>query len=291
MQVLGILGDFRASNPWPALCADGRSDLVSATPPKMAVVEGLVKILMRYVRFRHRARPIAREPRRHDSLRPWRRGSFNDVPIAGSRRYRRRGPKYRRLPSAENVARCSTPTVLTASPRFPRLGPEPGEPPGLGDVDVLLPLRRLVPAPRRPVGAEDDLEAAIVARAHVRHDVLELSAELLHDVALGRRCRPAPCGSCRCPSRRCRRCSSRRGRCRPRSTSDGLRSPTGRVGALRCALQHHGRAPPTRRALVAKDKCLRRRRARGSYRYRLAPKRRTTNGRRASGQKVPRHSN
>src|SRR6202012_2039116 len=58
-----------------------------------------------------------------------------------------------------------------------RLRP-PGEPPGVRDVHVLTALGRLVPAPGRAIRAEHDLEATVLAFAHVRHDVVKFRAEL-----------------------------------------------------------------------------------------------------------------
>src|SRR6187402_2673299 len=59
----------------------------------------------------------------------------------------------------------------------------PRRPPRRGDVHVLLSLGRLTITPGRPIGAENNLEAAVVALTDVRHDVFELGAELLDDMA------------------------------------------------------------------------------------------------------------
>src|SRR5689334_9675440 len=56
-------------------------------------------------------------------------------------------------------------------------------PPGVGDVDILFPFGWVTVAPGRPIGAENNLEAAVVAGTNVRHDVFELGAELLYDMA------------------------------------------------------------------------------------------------------------
>src|SRR4051794_19595203 len=64
-----------------------------------------------------------------------------------------------------------------------RRRPWPCRPPRIGDVHVLLSLGGLAVTPSGPIGAENHLEAAVVALAHVRHDVLELGADPLHDRA------------------------------------------------------------------------------------------------------------